>query len=48
MVCAKCGFHFKINARDRLDMLFDDAKWEQIGGNLRTTNAPPLQRPQAL
>ena len=39
MVCAKCGFHFKINARDRLDMLFDDGKWEQIGGNLRTTNA---------
>ena len=39
MVCGKCGFHFKINARDRLNMLFDDGKWERIGGNLRSTNA---------
>lgn len=39
MVCAKCGFHFKISARQRLDMLFDDGSWEEFGGNLRSTNA---------
>ncbi len=39
MVCGQCGFHFKINARERLEMLFDDGKWEEIGGNLRSTNA---------
>lgn len=39
MVCAKCGFHFKISARQRLEMLFDDGAWEEFGGNLRSTNA---------
>ena len=39
MVCAKCGFHFKISARQRLSMLFDDGAWETFGGNLRSTNA---------
>lgn len=39
MVCAECGFHFKITARDRLAMLFDNGKWEECGGNLRSSNA---------
>ena len=39
MVCTECGFHFKISARQRLDMLFDDGKWEECGGNLRSANA---------
>ena len=39
MVCAQCGFHFKINARQRLEMLLDDGAWEDICGNLRSTNA---------
>ncbi len=39
MVCAKCGFHFKISARERLEMLFDGGEWEEFGGNLRSTNA---------
>ena len=39
MVCAKCGFHFKISARSRLEMLFDDGSWEECGGNLRSSNA---------
>ena len=39
MVCGKCGFHFKINARERLELLFDGGKWEEICGNLRSTNA---------
>ncbi len=39
MVCEGCGFHFKIGARDRLGMLFDDGRWDDIAGNLRSTNA---------
>ncbi len=39
MVCGQCGFHFKLNARQRLEMLLDDGKWEEICGNLRSTNA---------
>ena len=38
MVCGKCGFHFKIDARRRLALLFDDGQWEEIGGNLRSTD----------
>lgn len=39
MVCGKCGFHFKITARERLAMLFDSEEWEEFGWNLRSTNA---------
>lgn len=39
MVCAKCGFHFKVSARERLAMLFDQGVWEDVGGSLRSTNA---------
>ena len=39
MVCTKCGFHFKINARLRLKSLFDDEKWEEFDSSLRTTDA---------
>ncbi len=39
MVCSKCGFHFKIDARKRLEMLFDDGTWQDVGGALRSTNA---------
>ncbi len=39
MVCAECGFHFKISARRRLDLMFDDGEWEEFGGDLRSTNA---------
>lgn len=39
MVCAKCGFHFKIDARERLKLLFDDARWDEFDWSLRSTNA---------
>lgn len=39
MVCAKCGFHFKITARERLAMLFDHGQWDECGGDLRSANA---------
>lgn len=40
-VCDKCGFHFKISARDRLKLLFDDQTWEEFDTTLRSTD--PLQ-----
>jgi len=29
-VCKHCGFHFRIGARERLALLFDDAKFEEL------------------
>src|SRR6185436_13458738 len=29
-VCANCGYHFRIGARERLAMLFDDGKFEEL------------------
>ena len=39
MVCPKCAFHFKIDARGRLNLLFDDEQWEEFDADLRSTNA---------
>ncbi len=39
MVCGKCGFHFKIPARERLALLFDAGEWTSLGWQLRSTNA---------
>ncbi|HYK89401.1 MAG TPA: acetyl-CoA carboxylase, carboxyltransferase subunit beta [Acidobacteriota bacterium] len=33
-VCPKCNFHFKISARERLQMLFDDGKYEVFHNNI--------------
>lgn len=38
MVCSKCKFHFKIDARRRLALLFDGEYWEELHANLRSTN----------
>ena len=29
-VCSHCGYHFRIGARERLRMLFDDAKYDEL------------------
>ena len=29
-VCTHCGYHFRIGARERLSMLFDDGKYEEL------------------
>jgi acetyl-CoA carboxylase carboxyl transferase subunit beta len=29
-VCSHCGFHFRIGARERLELLFDDGKFEEL------------------
>jgi acetyl-CoA carboxylase carboxyl transferase subunit beta len=38
-VCPKCSFHFRISARERLDMLFD-GEWEEFDASL--VSADPL------
>ena len=39
-VCPKCSFHFRISARERLDLLFDGA-WEEFDADLASTD--PLE-----
>ena len=38
-VCNKCGFHFKISAKERLALLFDEGKYEEFGVGLQSTDA---------
>jgi acetyl-CoA carboxylase carboxyl transferase subunit beta len=40
-VCPKCSHHFRINATDRLRLLFDDGEWTEHDRNLTSTD--PLQ-----
>ena len=40
-VCPKCAHHFRLSAADRLNALFDDARWTEHFANLSSTN--PLQ-----
>ncbi len=37
-VCAKCSFHFKINARQRLEMLMDGGKYEEFEADLKSSD----------
>ncbi|WP_457567749.1 acetyl-CoA carboxylase, carboxyltransferase subunit beta [Desulfurobacterium sp.] len=34
MVCPKCGFHFPMDARERLFSLFDDGEYQELDGEL--------------
>jgi acetyl-CoA carboxylase carboxyl transferase subunit beta len=40
-VCKKCSHHFRINAAERLRLLFDDGMWEEHDAGLMSTD--PLQ-----
>lgn len=40
-ICPKCGFHFRLSAPERLRMLFDDGKYVELEGELRS--ADPLK-----
>jgi acetyl-CoA carboxylase carboxyl transferase subunit beta len=40
-ICPKCGFHFRLSAPERLRMLFDDERYSELDGNLRS--ADPLK-----
>jgi acetyl-CoA carboxylase carboxyl transferase subunit beta len=33
-VCKHCGYHFRIGARERLRLLFDDGKYEELDGEV--------------
>jgi len=37
-VCPKCGKHFRIDARTRLALLFDDSEYETFSDNLASTD----------
>ena len=39
-VCPKCGYHFRINARTRINQLFDENSFEELFSNI--TTADPL------
>jgi len=40
MTCPHCGHHFRMNARQRIELLADSGSWSEIAGNLRS--ADPL------
>jgi acetyl-CoA carboxylase carboxyl transferase subunit beta len=40
-ICPKCGYHFRLSAPERLRMLFDDGKYVELEGELRS--ADPLR-----
>ncbi len=40
-VCPKCGYHFRINAKTRINQLFDEGTFEELYGNI--TTADPLE-----
>src|SRR5205085_5311869 len=40
-VCPKCAHHFRLNATERLRMLFDDCRWTEHDKSLTSTD--PLQ-----
>ncbi len=37
-VCPKCGYHFRMNARQRIGLITDDASFEEMDGNMRSKN----------
>ncbi len=41
MVCSECGYHFRINARTRINQLFDEDTFEEMFRNIKP--ADPLE-----
>jgi acetyl-CoA carboxylase carboxyl transferase subunit beta len=37
-VCPKCGHHFRLGARRRLDLLFDDERWTEFDADLASSD----------
>src|SRR3984893_15904008 len=35
-VCPKCGYHFRLNARERFEILFDDGKYKEFAANIHS------------
>src|SRR6202011_3170598 len=40
-VCPKCGYHFRLSARERFDILFDDKSYKEFAANIRSSD--PLE-----
>src|SRR5258706_5209751 len=40
-VCTKCGYHFRLDARERFAILFDDNDYQEFGTNIRSSD--PLE-----
>ena len=40
-VCMSCGYHFRLSARERLDLLLDEGSFRELDADLETTD--PLQ-----
>jgi acetyl-CoA carboxylase carboxyl transferase subunit beta len=40
-VCPKCGYHFRLSARERFALLFDDGQYKEFAGNIRSVD--PLE-----
>jgi acetyl-CoA carboxylase carboxyl transferase subunit beta len=40
-VCPKCGYHFRLTARERFEQLFDDEKYKEFAGDIRSSD--PLE-----
>jgi acetyl-CoA carboxylase carboxyl transferase subunit beta len=38
-VCPKCNYHFRISARERLEQLLDDARYEEFDAEISPTDA---------
>lgn len=41
MVCPVCDYHFRINARKRIELLFDEGSFEELNANIKPTD--PLE-----
>ena len=37
-VCPRCGSHFRLTARTRLELLFDDGKYQEVDGDIRSSD----------
>ncbi|HWS71289.1 MAG TPA: carboxyl transferase domain-containing protein, partial [Thermoanaerobaculia bacterium] len=35
-VCTKCGYHFRLTARERFEILFDDNKYKEFATDIRS------------
>ena len=35
-VCPKCNYHFRLTARERFELLFDDNKYKEFAGDIRS------------
>src|SRR6266849_5493060 len=40
-VCPKCGYHFRLSARERFEILFDDKSYKEFATNIRSSD--PLE-----